>query len=617
MCGIVGSVCAPHESRGWICHSTSLLAHRGPDDSGWVQVDEISLGMTRLAIVDAEGGVQPFISLDKRYTLVFNGQIYNFRKFRVELENLGHRFRSASDTEVILHGYIQFRERIVDHLEGMFAFAVWDSFEKTLFLARDKFGEKPLSFAHLINGGIVFSSEIKALISHPDVSRTPDMESIQLMLNFGYVPSPMSAFKDIKKLPPAHYLVWRDKQFTMTRYWEPPTKEIGEKSENDLINELDALMLESVSLRMNSDRGVGAWLSGGVDSSLVTYYMSELQDSPVETFSVGFKNKQFDESKFSLDVSKHLNTNHHPLSLDRGVLDVMSGIVDQLDEPFADSSFVATYLLSDFTSKEKVVVLGGDGGDEAFGGYERYRLMSLVHGSGIKGIQMRNLLKLLKILPNSSLMPKRLLRVKGMLNEYLDPIAFYQSIMSLIPQSEVDLLLDGKSSQDLYKWFRSNLQNSLIADRSSEFSANLWDVTSYLPGDLLPKVDMASMAFGLEVRSPFLDSCVFSFGLSLRDELRVKSTDPKYLLKQLARQKLPKNIVNRPKKGFAIPVDEWLRGQLNGHLNSTLSKSNSNLSNILDMDIVKQCLDSFNAGKESHSKIWSLYMLGNWAQRWL
>jgi asparagine synthase (glutamine-hydrolysing) len=617
MCGIVGSACAPHESRDWIAHSTSSLTHRGPDDSGWLQIDEISLGMTRLAIVDVEGGVQPFVSIDKRYSLVFNGQIYNFRKLRVDLENLGYRFRSASDTEVILHGYIHFGERVVDHLEGMFAFAVWDSFEKTLFIARDKFGEKPLSFAHLPNGGIVFSSEIKALLSHPDVSRTPDMESIQLMLNFGYVPSPMSAFQDIKKLPPAHYLVWRDKHFTMTRYWEPPTKEIGKKSENDLIKELDALMLESVSLRMNSDRGVGAWLSGGVDSSLVTYYMSKLQDLPVETFSAGFKSKEFDESEYSLEVSKHLKTNHHPLSIDKGVLDVIPGIVDQLDEPFADSSFVATYLLSDFTSKNKVVVLGGDGGDEAFGGYERYRLMSLAHGSGIKGKQLGSLLKLLKLLPNSSALPKRLLRAKEILNDNPNPTALYQSMMSWIPQSEIDLLLDGKSNTDLHEWFSKNYAKSSVANRGLEFSGNLWDVTSYLPGDLLPKVDMASMAFGLEVRSPFLDSNVFSFGLTLPDSLRVKSTDPKYLLKQLARQKLPKNIVDRPKRGFGIPRDEWLRGQLNGHLNSILSKSNTNLSNILDMNIVGQRLDSFNAGEKSETEIWSLYMLGNWAKRWL
>ena len=617
MCGIVGSACAPHESREWISNATLALKHRGPDDNGWVQIDDISLGMTRLAIVDLEGGVQPFISLDNRYSLVFNGQIYNFRKLRTQLESLGYKFRSASDTEVILHGYIQYREQVVKHLEGMFAFAIWDSLEKTLFIARDKFGEKPLSFAHLPNGGIVFSSEIKALLSHPDISKNPDIESIQLMLNFGYVPSPRSAFEDIKKLPPAHFLIWHNKSFSMTKYWEPPTEVIERKSESELIKELDSLLLESVSLRMNSDRGVGAWLSGGVDSSLVTFYMSQVQDSRVETFSAGFKNRDFDESEYSLEVSKHLNTIHHPLTIDKGISNAIQGIIEQLDEPFSDSSFVATYLLSEFTSNHKVVVLGGDGGDEAFGGYERYRLMSLAHGQGLRGKQTRTLLKFLNLVPNLPYLPKRLLRAKEILHSNPTPIALYQSMMSWIPQSEIDLLLGNKSNTDLHYWFSKNLEKSSISNRGLEFSGNLWDVTSYLPGDLLPKVDMASMAFGLEVRSPFLDSNVFSFGLSLPDSLRVKSTDPKYLLKQLARQKLPKNIVDRPKRGFGIPRDEWLRGQLNGHLNSTLSKSNANLSNILDMDIVRLRLKSFNAGEKSETEIWSLYMLGNWAKHWL
>jgi asparagine synthase (glutamine-hydrolysing) len=403
----------------------------------------------------------------------------------------------------------------------------------------------------------------------------------------------------------------------MTKYWEPPTQVIERKSESELIKELDALLLESVSLRMNSDRGVGAWLSGGVDSSLVSYYMTLLQDSPIDTFSAGFKSKEFDESEFSLEVSKHLKTNHHPLTIDKGIAEVMPGIIEQLDEPFADSSFVATYLLSQHTSAQRVVVLGGDGGDEAFGGYERYRLMSLAHGQGIRGKQTSALLKTLNSLPNSSLIPKRLLRARAILKENPNPTALYQSMMTWIPQAEIDLLLGDKSNRKLHKWFSENLESSIISGRGLEFSTNLWDVTSYLPGDLLPKVDMASMAFGLEVRSPFLDSEVFSFGLSLHDSLRIKATDPKYLLKQLARQKLPKNIVDRPKRGFGIPRDEWLRGQLNGHLNSTLSQSNSNLGDILDMEIVGQRLESFNAGEKSETEIWSLYMLGNWAKRWL
>ena len=617
MCGIVGSACAPHEARNWIERATESLAHRGPDDNGWLHIDDISLGMTRLAIVDIEGGAQPFISADNRFSLVFNGQIYNFKALRTKLEGLGHKFRSASDTEVILHGYIQYGENIVDNLEGMFAFAIWDSIDKSLFIARDRFGEKPLSFAQLPNGGIVFASEIKALLTHPDVSRSPDMESIQLMLNYGYVPSPRTAFASVRKLPPAHYLLWKDSNFTMTKYWEPPIKVRERTTEKELIKELDAKLLESVSLRMNSDRGVGAWLSGGVDSSLVTYYMSQIQDSPIETFSAGFKSEKFDESEFSLQVSNHLKTNHNPLIIDSGISEIMPGIIDQLDEPFADSSFVATYLLSQFTSAKKVVVLGGDGGDEAFGGYERYRLMSLVYGESFLGKQVSNLLKILAFVPHSKLLPETVLRAKKHLKQNRTPLEQYESMMSWIPNSEVNELMDNSFEFELQNWFRDNLREVRVKDRSVEFSTNLWDVTSYLPGDLLPKVDMASMAFGLEVRSPFLDSSIFSFGLSLPDSLRVNPTDPKYLLKQLAREKLPKDIVNRPKRGFGIPRDEWLRGQLNSHLNTVLSDSNTNLAGILNMCVVKERLAAFNSGEKSDTEIWSLYMLGNWAQRWL
>lgn len=617
MCGIVGSACAPHESRDWISNATNQLSHRGPDDSGWIQNDLISLGMTRLAIVDIAGGAQPFVSLDGRFSLVFNGQIYNFKSLRSSLEKIGHKFRSASDTEVILNGYIEYREKVVDHLEGMFALAIWDSQEETMFIARDRFGEKPLSFAHLPNGGLVFASEIKALLSHPDVSREPDLQSIQLMLNYGYVPSPRSAYKDVKKLPPAHYLLWKNKQFRMTKYWTPPTDIQSDKSESSLIIELDNLLQESVALRMNSDRGVGAWLSGGVDSSLVTYYMSQIQDEPVETFSAGFKNREFDESQYSLEVSKHLKTSHNSLTLDKGISETMPEIIQQLDEPFADSSFVATFLLSKFTSEKRVVVLGGDGGDEAFGGYERYRLMKLAHGNKLISKNAILLSRILNLVPNSSFLPRRLIKAKQILSESSSPASQYQNMMSWISQSEINSLMGDLVELDLHKWFEVNLSSFLIPNRGYEYSANLWDISSYLPGDLLPKIDIASMAFGLEVRSPFLDSGIMSFGLSIPDNQRVKANDPKYLLKQLARQKLPPSIVDRPKKGFGIPRDEWLRGQLNDHLNHTLSESNSNLSNLLNMDVVRNRVADFNNGEKSETEIWSLYMLGNWAAKWL
>jgi asparagine synthase (glutamine-hydrolysing) len=437
------------------------------------------------------------------------------------------------------------------------------------------------------------------------------------MLNYGYVPSPRSAYKDVKKLPPAHHLLWKDKQFSMTKYWTPPTDIQRDKSESSLISELDILLQESVALRMNSDRGIGAWLSGGVDSSLVTYYISQIQEEPVETFSAGFKNKEFDESQYSLEVSKHLKTSHNSLILDGGISDAMPEIIEQLDEPFADSSFVATFLLSKFTSEKRVVVLGGDGGDEAFGGYERYRLMKLAHSDSLIGKNVALLSKLVNVIPSSRFLPKRLAKVKQILGESSSPSTQYQSLMSWIPQMEINALMGDLVELELHNWFELNLSKSIIPNRGYEFTVNLWDISSYLPGDLLPKVDIASMAFGLEVRSPFLDSAIMSFGLSVPDNLRVKANDPKYLLKQLARQKLPSAIVDRPKKGFGIPRDEWLRGQLNSHLNHTLSESNSNLSNLLNMDVVKSRVAAFNNGERSETEIWSLYMLGNWAAKWL
>jgi asparagine synthase (glutamine-hydrolysing) len=295
----------------------------------------------------------------------------------------------------------------------------------------------------------------------------------------------------------------------------------------------------------------------------------------------------------------------------------MPEIIEQLDEPFADSSFVATFLLSKFTSEKRVVVLGGDGGDEAFGGYERYRLMKLAHGDSLIGKNVALLSKLVNVIPGSRFLPKRLAKVKQILGESSSPSIQYQSLMSWIPQSEINALMGDLVELELHNWFELNLSESIISNRGYEFSANLWDISSYLPGDLLPKVDIASMAFGLEVRSPFLDSAIMSFGLSVPDDLRVKANDPKYLLKQLARQKLPSAIVDRPKKGFGIPRDEWLRGQLNNHLNYTLSESNSNLSNLLNMDVVKSRVTAFNNGEKSETEIWSLYMLGNWAAKWL
>jgi len=616
MCGIVGSALAKFEPDTWIKNATHVLSHRGPDDSGWLRDTSISMGMSRLAIVDIKGGTQPFYSADKRFVIVFNGQIYNFKEIRTKLQALGAQFRSESDTEVVLQGFIYLGIGVLDILEGMFAFAIWDAQESKLFIARDKFGEKPLCFSKLSNGGLVFASEIKALLTHPEVSRNPDYESIQLMLNYGYVPSPKSAYSNIGKLPPSHYLVWHDGSFEITKYWQPNVIETQEKNEEVLLDKLESLLLESVSLRMNSDRGIGTWLSGGVDSSLVAYYMSKLQSEPVETFSAGFKSQKFDETPFALSVSNRLKTSHNLLTLDKGIDERINAITRQLDEPFADSSFIPTFLLSEFTSKKRVVVLGGDGGDEAFGGYERYRFAKLSSNNASESFS-----KLLSIgarlIPESKLLPNKLLRIKDVIEKNPDSFTRYQSMMLWMDDKNVMSLLGDKFNTELENYAAVNLKANLVKSRKFEFSANLWDILSYLPGDLLPKVDMASMSFGLEVRSPFLDSSIMNFGLSLPDKYRVTPNSQKYLLRKLALRHLPREIVERPKRGFGIPRNEWMTGQLRDQIRSSISKANINFANIVNLEVAESMLKEFETTGRKETEVWSLFMLANWADEWL
>lgn len=617
MCGIVGSVGVATTTNSWIDGATKLLIHRGPDSCNTFSDKDLFFGSSRLAIIDKKGGNQPFKSTDDRYTIVFNGQIYNFITLKKMLVEMGSKFRSESDTEVLLNGYIKFGDKIVNYLEGMFAFAIWDRLDETLFIARDRFGEKPLCYSQTIEGGLIFASEVKVLLSHPSISRNPDRDSIQLMLNFGTIPTPRSAYLGINKLPPAHYLIWKKNKFKLTRYWEPNLEVESDFSEGELLKKLDELMLDSVKARMFSDRGVGAWLSGGVDSSLVTYYMSQIQDNPVETFSVRFENRAYDESDHSRKISDTFNTSHNELIIGSGVVNYLHEITGVLDEPFADSSFIATYLLSEYTAKNRVVVLGGDGGDESFGGYERYRLIKLLDSRVLANPLATYLIKYLSIFPFTSVLPSKLGQLISVMGNGQNTEIIYENFMTWIPKKSIDELLVDKSNPDLHSWFKNSFTTMRQSKRSKEFNFNLWDIMNYLPSDLLPKVDLASMAFGLEVRSPFLDTKLFSFGLALPDSMRVGKSNTKYLLKKLALQKLPHSVVNRPKRGFGVPREEWLRGELRQDLQFTLSKANVNLREIIDIDIAKSRLSAFNAGEKIDSEIWTLYMLGKWANHWL
>jgi asparagine synthase (glutamine-hydrolysing) len=345
--------------------------------------------------------------------------------------------------------------------------------------------------------------------------------------------------------------------------------------------------------------------------------MSQIQDNPVETFSVGFKNRAYDESDHSRKISDAFKTNHNELIIGSGVINYLHEITGVLDEPFADSSFIATYLLSEYTAKNRVVVLGGDGGDESFGGYERYRLIKLLDSRVMANPLATYLIKYLSTFPFTSILPKKLAQLINMLGNGQNSEIIYENFMTWIPKKGIDELLVDKSNPGLHSWFKNSFTAMPQSKRSKEFNFNLWDVMNYLPSDLLPKVDLASMAFGLEVRSPFLDTTLFSFGLALPDSMRVRKSNTKYLLKKLALQKLPHSVVNRPKKGFGVPREEWLRGELREDLQFTLSKANVNLGEIIDINTAKSRLSAFNAGQKIDSEIWTLYMLGKWANHWL
>jgi len=617
MCGIVGIFGESNLATDWIQRATYSLKHRGPDDYGIQNLNNGSLGMTRLAIIDIKGGAQPFMSENKQYTIVFNGQIYNFNEIREALASKGIVFQTTSDTEVILYGYIVFGEKILERLEGMFAFAIWDSVKEELLLARDKFGEKPLVYHVFENGGVAFASEIKALLLHPKISRDPNFVALRTMMNFGYIPSPYSAYKGILKLPPGHFLIWNKREIHVSQYWRisPVKKKNPVKSE--LIEELDSILNNAVKQRLQSERKVGAWLSGGVDSSLVAHYMAQNCNQPIETFSAGFSEREYDESEYSKIVANSLGASHNLIMLDSGIDEIMAQISLRLDEPFADSSFLATYMLSGFTKPICSVVLGGDGGDEVFGGYERYRLMSLVGDSGINLQTLKILSKFIAIIPLEIGLKSKIAKRKALLDSDTDPFAFYENMMTWIKRTNIDNLLKQELQDSEIIDFKQFLDQSHHSSRKIEFMANLFDLHSYLPGDLLTKVDMASMSFGLEVRSPFLDSRVVNFGLSLPEKFRIQPTRTKILLKDLARKKVPIEIVDRPKQGFGIPRSKWLRGELNRDLHSILSKSNANFSNIINMTQVEERLRKFDSGDNDDTEIWALYMLGNWAKAWL
>lgn len=628
MCGIAGVVYSSPErpvEPSVLQVMGDSIAHRGPDAQGvWHQAG-VGLVHRRLSIVDLENGRQPISNEDGSVQIVFNGEIYNFRELRRELESKGHSFRTYSDTEVIVHLYEEIGERCVDRLRGMFAFAIWDARKRSLFLARDRVGIKPL-FVSLNSDRLVFGSELKALLAHGDVSRDVNAAAVDEYLAYGMIPGRRSIFLGVEKLQPGYALTvdvdrWK---VTQRRYWQLQFEADDSLSVDEWQEAVLDKLRESVRLHLMGDVPVGAFLSGGIDSSLVTGLATERLRVPMRTFSMGFREAEFNELPAARETASHFGTEHLEEVVSPNAVDLLPELTRFYDEPFADSSAVPSYLVSKLASQHVKVVLSGDGGDEALGGYSRY-------AHDLRECGVRDLLpgwlrrpwlaSLARTWPKADWLP-RPMRLKTFLtNMSLDPAAAYANTLSLCRQPFRTRLLNA----DLRELAARNNAADVVSDGYAAARCDdplsgmiAADMATLLPDDYLVKVDRASMAHGLEVRPPMLDHEFLELCARVPSRWKIHNGQTKWLLRETARSLLPTSILDRPKQGFEIPVDRWFRGPLQEMFRETVLSENAALSGLIDQQTASTLFEQHSRGTGRHGgTLWSLLSLGCWAEQFL
>jgi asparagine synthase (glutamine-hydrolysing) len=612
MCGITGGVGVSAPSKGLLDAQLKSIEHRGPDDTGTYLNQEISLGMCRLAIVEVAAGKQPASDASEKIHIVWNGEIYNYRELRSELEQRGVQCRDSSESEVVINLYLEFGLDFINKLNGMFAIAIYDSRDKSLHLIRDRMGKKPLWISQLNDGTLFFASEVRALMpARPDRTLRTDM--VAEIMQYGYINAPHSAFNEITQVPPASVLTWRAGKTITKKYWEPDFDTKVQISYEDALEVTKKLIEEAVSRRLISERPLGSFLSGGYDSTVVTAYMAKLMREKVQTYSIGFYSPQFNEAHHAKQVANYLGTNHHEEILNPDPALIVEKISQILDQPFADSSIVPTYLLAKFARENLIVALGGDGGDEVFGGYDRYLAAPVMQKlNPLLGIARSGL----KIARQQSLgNARKINRVGSQLSPKESLAARYSSILSLAQPSELISLLNPNFQTNAAETTRINqFQDGKITSFDRMIRS---DLDSYLPGDLLVKVDIATMANSLELRSPLLDVNVIEWGVSLPCKYKIKGLETKHILKDVARSLVPANLIDRPKMGFGIPRAEWLRAELKELVIDTLTDTTARQRGWLDQVQVKKVLDTHMSGQDKDNLIWPMLMLELWARTWL
>jgi asparagine synthase (glutamine-hydrolysing) len=627
MCGIGGIVVANGSKPDGAALNSIIqaLTHRGPDDHGEWSDEKCAIGHRRLSIIDlSPAGRQPMSNEDGTVWITLNGEIYNFQELRADLEKLGHRFHSHSDTEVIVHAYEQWDVECLKRLRGMFAFAIWDQNRRRLFLARDRVGKKPL-FYTLAGGRFLFASELQGLLADPAVPREVNLGAIDLYLSWGYVPAPETAFKGIFKLPPAHFLLLDLNRSVLQprveRYWSLEYEPKLAISEQEAIEELREKLTKAVELRMISDVPIGAFLSGGIDSSIVAGLMARLSNRPVKTFSIGFKEAAFNELDHARRVAERIGAEHHEFVVEPDALAILPKLVRHYGEPYADSSAVPTYYVSQMTRAEVTVALNGDGGDESFAGYERYlgnriaeRLQS-VPGAAWPARTIGQLL------PDSFGAKSRVRTAKRFLSVATQPEAVrYGHWIGYFHSGLKDDLYSSSMRAELptveRRWIESLFEARSGLDPVD--AAMAVDVNSYLPFDLLVKVDITSMANGLEARSPLLDHEVMEFAARLPVEMKLRGRVSKYLLKRAFDDLLPPENVNRRKMGFGVPVGEWFRGSLRSFIKDALLSGQAMSRDYFQPATVERLLDEHLERRNDHSGLlWNLMMLELWHREFI
>ena len=613
MCGITGGIGASAPSKQLLDAQLKCLEHRGPDDSGTYVNAGIGLGMGRLAIVEIAAGKQPASDASEQINMVFNGEIYNYRELRQELEQSGIHCRTSSESEVIINLYLRFGLDFISKLNGMFAIAIHDARDRSLHLIRDRMGKKPLWITQLNDGTLFFASEVRALmLARPDRTLRTDM--VAEVMQYGYINAPHSAFNEISQVPPASLLTWREGKTTTSTYWSPDFETKISISYEDALETTKKLIEESVSRRLVSERPLGSFLSGGYDSTIVTAYMASLMSENVQTYSIGFHSAQFNEAHHAKQVANYLGTNHHEEILSPDPALVVEKISHVLDQPFADSSIVPTYLLAKFARESLVVALSGDGGDEVFGGYDRYLAAPILQSlNPILGfVKFGSNLVNMSPLGNK----RKVARVGTQLKAMSTLAERYFSIQSLTQKNTLQNLLKGSIyTESISDEFCHQFNEGRMLSKLDQLVRS--DLAYYLPGDILTKIDMATMANSLELRSPMLDVNVVEWGLSLPRKYRIKGFETKHILKDVARSLVPANLIDRPKMGFGIPRAEWLRTGMKAMVIDTLTDTTASQRGWFNTVEVKKVIDIHMAGEDKDNLIWPMLMLELWARTWL